>query len=314
MARNKYEQEFKDKIVQEYLNGKSKTQIKKEYNLSFNTMNHWINNQNSIDVGNVKYSDDIKNEILEKYKLGMNVPELSKEYKIKTGTIYSWIKKEGISRHRGRQSLCKNETYFDVIDTEMKAYMLGFIIADGNVSIYNGQYSLKISIQYQDRYLLEKLKEELDCDNVINDFYQKSPTTENVHKYSYISISSKYLIESLIKLKVIPAKTGYEELPKIKDDLVRHMIRGFFDGDGIACYTEKSKSFGFVGNGKIIDQLKDILDWEDINAEPHWITKNLFQMQTSSQVKLKKLYHYMYNNCSFYLTRKYEKFFRALNF
>ena len=42
MTRNKYEQEFKTKIIQEYLNGKSKAQIKKEYSLSFNPMIHCI--------------------------------------------------------------------------------------------------------------------------------------------------------------------------------------------------------------------------------------------------------------------------------
>ena len=117
----------------------------------------------------------------------------------------------------------------------------------------------------------------------------------------------------LIKLKVIPAKTGYEELPYIPEKFVRHMIRGFFDGDGVACCTDKTKSFGFVGNGKIIDQLKDILNWHDVYAEPHWVTPNLYQMQTSSNKRLLNLYHYMYDNCSFYLTRKYEKFTRALN-
>ena len=314
MARNKYEQEFKDKIVQEYKNGKSKAQIKKEYNLSFNTMNHWINNENSIDVGNVKYSDDIRKQVLNDYVNGLNVPTLSKKYLIKTGTIYSWTKQEGISRHRGKLSLCKNEDFFDNIDSELKAYMLGFIIADGNVSIYNNQYSLKIKIQYEDRYLLERLLKELDCTNTINnDIYQKSPTSDNIYRYSYVSITSKHLVESLIKLKVIPAKTGYEELPYIPEKFVRHMIRGFFDGDGVACCTDKTKSFGFVGNGKIIDQLKDILNWHDVYAEPHWVTPNLYQMQTSSNKRLLNLYHYMYDNCSFYLTRKYEKFTRALN-
>ena len=313
MAKNKYEQNFKDKIIQEYKDGKTKSQIKKEYNLSFSTMNHWINNESNNIVGNKKYSDDIKNKILDEYRNGLNVPKLANKYKIMSGTIYSWIKQAGISRHRGCQSKCKNEDYFDNIDTEMKAYMLGFIIADGNVSIYNGQYSLKISIQYQDRYLLEKLKKELDCSNAINDFCQKSPTTNNVHKYSYISITSKHLVESLIKLKVIPAKTGNEEFPVIKNELIRHMIRGFFDGDGISCFTNKSKSFGFVGNGKIISKLKEILNWHDINEEPHWCTENLYQIQTSKKEKLQDLYHYMYDNCSFYLIRRYEKFSKALS-
>ena len=312
MARNKYEQSFINKIVQEYNEGKTKSQIKKEYGLQYSTMNHWINNQNSIDVGNVKYSNDIREKVLSDYQQGKSVPELSKQYQIKTGTIYSWTKEANISRSKGVKSLCNNIEYFDTIDTEMKAYMLGFIIADGNVSIHNNQYSLKIKIQRQDRYLLEKLLEELDCTNAITDTREKTTFAKTEHDYSGISITSRHLVESLINLKVIPAKTGYEEMPVILKHLERHMIRGFFDGDGIACCTDKNHAFGFVGNGFITQQILQMIggEWEQVTQHPHWITKNLYQTTTSKESRIKHLYHYMYDNSSFYLVRKHDKFLR----
>lgn len=56
--------------------------------------------------------------------------------------------------------------YFNVIDTEKKAYFLGFIYADG--CIYKRQkgnsleISLNISIQSKDKEILEELEKELN--------------------------------------------------------------------------------------------------------------------------------------------------------
>lgn len=267
----KYNEEFKQKIISEYNNGKTKSQIRKEYNIPFSTMNHWFNNQNSIFVGNVKYSEDIVNNVLNDYSNGYKIEELSNKYKIKTGTIYKWIKDNNISRDKGPKSLCENKTYFDDIDEELKAYFLGYIVADGNVSITNGQYALKITLQYRDRYIIEKLLTELHCSNKIRDFYQKSPTSNNTYRYSYVSIGNKHLVEALINLNVVPSKTFKEVIPNIKEEMLPHFIRGFFDGDGIACRTEKTYSFGFVGNKIILDQLKNILEWNN-SLNPHVIT------------------------------------------
>lgn len=313
--KTRHSEEFKRKIVEEYNNGKTKAQIKKEYDLSFNTMNHWINNQNSINVGNAKYSDEIKEKALQDYKDGLSIKEISEKYSIMSGTLYSWIKTLGLSRSKGVKSMCNNYTYFDVIDTEIKAYMLGFIIADGNVSTRNNQYSLKISLQRQDRYLLEKLLSELDCTNAINDYTKQTTFAKSEHDYSYISITNKHLVSALIELNVVPRKTGIEKFPLIKEDLIRHMIRGFFDGDGTACYTDKTRTFGFIGNKVIIDQIKVALNgkWDDVTEQAHWATDGLYQVTSSKYDTIKSLYDYMYSNATFYLERKKNKFEDALS-
>lgn len=304
--RKKYNKEFKDKIVNEFKNGKPKSVICKEYDISINTITHWINNENTIFVGNKKYDDNIVDTVLNDYINGNTVKQLSQKYSIRTGTIYSWIKKNNISRQKGPKSLCKNYTYFDNIDSELKAYFLGYIIADGNVSIINNQYAFKITLQYEDRYIIEKLKEQLCSLNRIRDFEQKSPTSDNVYKYSYLSIGNKHLVQSLIKLKVIPSKTFNEIIPEIDVNLLPHLIRGFFDGDGIAYKTDKGYSFGFVGNKNILNQIKNILGWEN-KLSPHFITKGIFTVLTSDKEKLLKFYHYMYDNSTFYLKRKHDK-------
>lgn len=45
-----------------------------------------------------------------------------------------------------------NESYFEKIDSEEKAYFLGFLFSDGSVS----KYSLNLSLAEVDKEILEK--------------------------------------------------------------------------------------------------------------------------------------------------------------
>ncbi len=59
-----------------------------------------------------------------------------------------------------------NENYFENIDTEQKAYFLGFIFADGNIQLRQGntnKYRLRIGLRnkYSEIALLNTFKNEL---------------------------------------------------------------------------------------------------------------------------------------------------------
>lgn len=71
-------------------------------------------------------------------------------------------------RHRGIKSKIGREDFFDIIDSEEKAYFLGFIVADGNVSIYNNQYSLKIHVSMIDKEVIDKFLHYIESDNKTN--------------------------------------------------------------------------------------------------------------------------------------------------
>ena len=55
-----------------------------------------------------------------------------------------------------------NEHYFDKIDTPNKAYILGFLYADGNNS--SSGRSIKMQLQEKDFEILEKIRLELDSE------------------------------------------------------------------------------------------------------------------------------------------------------
>ena len=112
----------------------------------------------------MRYDIEIKNKAIEYYLVGYSANQVSKIVGVNEATIRKWIKEKNIEvrensykmNHRGPKSMIGREDYFDCIDSFDKAYYLGWIMADGNVSITNGQYSLKIHIAIKDKELIRR--------------------------------------------------------------------------------------------------------------------------------------------------------------
>ena len=124
------------------------------------------------------------------------------------------------------------EDYFTNIDTERKAYFLGFIFADG--CIYKNQLSLEIHVR--DKDLLETFKKELSLNSKIS--IRKRENSETC----CIRVSSPQIANDLEKYGIIRNKTYQTtHLPKIKESVLPHFIRGLIDGDGNFYINEKEK-------------------------------------------------------------------------
>lgn len=121
-----------------------------------------------------------------------------------------------------------NRSYFDVIDSEDKAYFLGLIYADG----YNHSKGLTIKLQDRDVHILKTMKKYM-CANqrlYIRRYHDKNPNWRNQYVFK---ISDPQLSVVLDRIGVHKDKTYNIEFPKwLNGNLEKHFIRGFFDGDG----------------------------------------------------------------------------------
>lgn len=259
----------------------------------------------------MKYDLSTKEKIINEYNNGKDSRELSEEYGIKQGTITYWLRKEGLTRHRGPKSKIGKEDYFDKIDTDKKAYYLGFIMADGNVSIYNGQYSLKIGISSVDKEVIDGFLEEIDSKNKPY-FTQSKEIVDwrtgveyiSHEKYS-ISLTSRHMVESLMRLGIVPRKTGIESIPEIEERLIPSFLRGFFDGDGITDIVQRRA--GFVSCKEMLEQIQ-----EEIGTA-YTIHKTNGAYYFLSGIEFSRwLYHYLYSDATAYLTRKRERLWSIL--
>jgi len=130
-----------------------------------------------------------------------------------------------------------NENYFNIIDSENKAYILGFISADGGVK----DKVLTIAQSSKNgEILLEWIKNELNSNHILYLRKRKKIT----HNDAYIlQITSPQIIEDLNKYNILENKKYNNEFPNLLNiKYFKQYIRGYFDGDGcVGIYYEKKK-------------------------------------------------------------------------
>jgi hypothetical protein len=123
--------------------------------------------------------------------------------------------------------------YFHKIDSEEKAYWLGFILAEAYISKNN----IRIQLHRQDINLLIMLK------NAVG----KQIPIKDSSGYARLSICSEDMVRDICRIcRLEPgAKSAKITIPKINKKYLWHFLRGFFDGDGHVT-TKKSKHKQFI--------------------------------------------------------------------
>lgn len=216
--------------------------------------------------------------------------------------------------------------FFRDVKTELQAYLLGFHAADGSINLE--RYTLRIKLTKSDSEIVALFRESISpeahtrdvggFDSIIRD---KSVHTKTAFE---VNISSKVLINDIINLGYGPNKT-YKKLylPNIPEELMRHFIRGYFDGDGSIIGSVRapnpnnreinyrvSQSFQIdCKKITLLEDIKDFVFYNNINLNINYIKRDdLYRLITSSKEEVKKLFHFLYDDSHFYLQRKFNKF------
>lgn len=132
-----------------------------------------------------------------------------------------------------------DEKYFEKINREDKAYFLGLIITDGNIDTKGKRFRMSISLHDKDKYILETFKKYLKTEKPLikhlskTKYYGKVKIKSSLRWALYITVVK--MVKDLIKLGLYRNKTktiGFPTNKIIPHNLMRHFIRGVFDGDG----------------------------------------------------------------------------------
>jgi len=131
-----------------------------------------------------------------------------------------------------------NENYFKKIDSPVKAYWIGLLLADGWIVTEQGKpRGWAIGLQGKDKYLLEQFAKCLEHPYIVRqeregrDFYQ-------------IKVTSESMTQDLMLAGIIPRKSKTAEFPPCFSTYPRDFLRGYFDGDGSAARTEAKFTCG----------------------------------------------------------------------
>jgi len=237
--------------------------------------------------------------IIKGYEDGESCSSLSKQYPVSRATISKYLKKNGIVViNKQNQQLGLKKNIFSKIDTEEKAYWLGFLYADGYVSPTGNKINL--TLKESDKTHIENFKKFLGSDCKIT--YRSK-----LNAYR-LSIRCKQISQDLISLGCVPNKTwSINSIPNIPKNLKIDFIRGYFDGDGCITFGNTNKEgkrslvINIVSNKYMLDAICNFLN-EKRNYSKKKGTD--VEMVRWSGIKAAKLLGLMYDHSTVYLERK----------
>lgn len=195
------------------------------------------------------------------------------------------------------------------IDSEVKAYILGFISADGCLAkrVGNRTPALSIKLSKKDKRFLEDIRTIISPESKIR--YSKR---DDMFEFS---VADKDLEKQLVKHGIVIRKTYNPMVPfTVPADLIRHWIRGYFDGDGCVTFG-KLYDFPdcFIGAYTLPSGTNPILEF--INDEYKKVYEHGCSV-TLNQKGLSTLHYgghtsivflsWIYNNSHHYMERKYS--------
>lgn len=246
-----------------------------------------------------------KNNIIQMFYDGKSKYEIIKEANVTTRTYPAVFKEAGINTKR-RNKYTLNEDYFEKIDSQEKAYLLGLIASDGCVTEKN--YFALASIDIE---VLELLKKELEYTGDI--YIPKRKEQENWNTAYRINFSSKKICKDLAKYGVIPNKTfSFNKIPDIKPIYYRHFIRGYFDGDGCIYSYDNDKRYAFeiICTESLATEFGNVF-YENIGEFGFIQKTNSLELKALVFYKissLKKIYDMLYTDATCFIKRKYDKY------
>ena len=198
--------------------------------------------------------------------------------------------------------------YFHKIDSEDKAYWLGFILGDG--CLRKDSYCIEIGLKASDDGHLLKFARIIEWDKELQYRKQQIVGYAKVYNSVRIEISNKEMYTDLLNLGLTSAKSLTAKWLKIPKKYERHMLRGLFDADGSVCSYRsygayRYARFSLAGTINCMKNANRILKIDSkitLGCGKCWIIRK------SGNPSVLKIYNILYKNATVWLDRKKERF------
>ena len=202
---------------------------------------------------------------------------------------------------------------FETIETEEQAYIAGLLFADGYVS----RRQIGLRLKEVDKSLVKKIK----------DYFSTEITLQEDSVSASFVISSETACSNIKQLGKV--KTGeHIKIPQMDKSLIRHFIRGYFDGDGtiFVCNTKikRFKANICCVTTDILNEIQKELQENGISCTINKENRkgktmrvpegtcicsfDMYRLFIRKKDSVEKFYHYLYDNCNIYMERKRKVF------
>lgn len=256
-----------------------------------------------------------------------NTVEMAEEANCAVDSIRDWMNHYNIPvsmeiANDSKRKYALNHDYFKKIDTEEKAYWLGFLAADGYVSREGGVVIVVLSEKDIDH--LKKFTKAIETNTPIIQYKQKFDSKrEKEYNMCKIAISSIRFHDNIVDKGITPIKMMDKRIPDIEERWYKHFIRGYYDGDGSISFVKRKKvrewksqtthtstlegSVRIVGTFKLLNWIVDVSEPFVGRKSKISEKKTIFSISASDGTMI-KLLNWLYSNSTVFLSRKYGKY------
>lgn len=290
-------------IIERYSNGETAVAISKDIGISNSTISRFVKKIGISRGRQTKKTLDIEKDVVKDFQENnLYCEDLAKKYEVDVHTIYRILDKYNIKRQTGYHTNC-DISYFEQIDNPHKAYLLGFITADG--AVVNN--ILSIEVHDDDIEVLKYAQQQINP--------QATITKCKGRLTSKISFGAKKIGEDLAKYGIVQNKSKIIKnvpLNFIPQKYLKYYFRGLIDGDG--CVLENGRLSIYSGSKEYIEDVQRILIKELNLSQTSIYHGTTYFCSWSNKEDRKKLFNYLYDNLNecFYYERKYSRLFKSL--
>lgn len=242
------------------------------------------------------------------YDSGEKPSVIAEGHRVAESTVRRVVRRlGGLTRSRSeanRRYDCDHH-YFDAIDTEAKAYWLGFLMADGCVT--SGY--VKLGLARKDSDHVGAFTAAVRAGNPVR------LVGQGKFSRAEVAIRSDDMVAGLARLGVVPRKSMTAEPPGLPEALVRHFWRGAFDGDGCIHHNEARRvwSASFVGSRAMVEAFASFaraVSGSTARAAPRG---NVWCFQLGGRGTITRTLAALYDNASVFLHRKHRLYLQTCN-
>lgn len=268
-----------------------------------------------------KMSEEQQNKIIAEYLAGKSMRQIEKEYGASRQTVATFLEKKNIKKDKGNhyRTYHHDENFFEIIDTEAKAYWLGFMYADGHITNYEGKYGqdqFGLSVAQEDKEILYKFLKDLKASNPVHEYPRKDGKGQNLCR---VQLTSQKTVDDLIDKGCFKQKSLILSPPeKVPQELLHHFIRGFFDGDGSIAkyYNDNLNTFiytvNFTSTQKMCNWLKEFFKFGSVFKEKR--SEKTWYFSFGGHCQIQDFYEILYKDATIWMDRKYNRFQEFLKY
>lgn len=253
-------------------------------------------------------------KIIRLYIAGISQSRIALRFGVTQSYVSEILRRRGVKIRPMSVATPLNENFFYGIKTERAAYWLGFLCADGCINIKRDrQPFVTISLAIKDAGHLRQLRADIKSGFRLKSWIATASDGTR-HEAVRLHLTSYKLVADLLNLGIGPRKTSTMRLPRLSPSLMRHFMRGYFDGDGCVMRPRRRElSVVIVGNAAFIQQYREILrKFGVVKNGPIYERGNYVRLDLSGNGQGRRIYKFFYQGATRFLLRKRRIFEKVI--